>query len=350
MPADRPAASTSGSAGRLVLRGIPRASIASGLRCHRRFQGCSILALNRVCARCASFIAPVRDAEGEIQSVSGLDIFCTIHQPLDLSGTGIKTLQVGDATESFADSRDSDGEHIAGKNGRFSELTGHYAVWKNHPSEAVGFCHYRRYLIPRQLSGWIRSSAHKPYADHGIGGVGNYASGHLITHEAMQAQFSQCDYIGLLEAQLQEVDILLPLSNPLPEGGLLHQYGNAHPVEPFFRMLALLAADDNQMARDAHWFFTSHPHAHWNNLFITRWEIYTEYCEFLFDLLLRLDAQIAPLESVYQNRICAFLSERLMNFWVWKKQLKIAELDWCMTQDIQDAAEGHQRKVRHPRQ
>ncbi|OED39660.1 hypothetical protein AB833_14795 [Chromatiales bacterium (ex Bugula neritina AB1)] len=277
--------------------------------------------------------------------VTDLELFCTVHQPLDLGGTGIKTLQVGDSKDSFADYRDNTGDNISARNGRFSELTGHYFIWKNHRADAIGFCHYRRYLIPAGLSGWIKDTAEKPYVNQGIGGVGNYASGYIIPHEALQQKLSETSYLDMLYESLQGTDVLLPLANQLPPGGFLQQYGNAHPVEPFFRMLAQLAATDNALARDAHRFFTEHPLAHWNNLFVMRWEKFSEYCEFLFELLLQLDDQLAPLDSVYQNRVCAFLSERLLNFWVWKNNLSVTELDWCMTQDIRDAAEDHQRKA-----
>lgn len=273
-----------------------------------------------------------------------LKVHCATHRPIELAGTGIGVLQVGDHVNDFGDHRDNSGDNISVRNNRFSELTGFYYVWKNQPSEAVGFCHYRRYLIPSTLSEWLVEEAARPYADDSVGGVSNYASGHLVAQSALAQQFVEVDYPALLDEQLQSVDILLPKSNKLPVGGFLQQYGNAHPVQPFFECLALMAASDNKLARDAHRFFTQHPQAHWNNLFATHWHHFSDYCEFVFEILLALDDKLAPMDDVYQNRICAFLSERLFNFWVWHRRLKVKELDWCMTEDMSHTSDSHQRK------
>lgn len=273
-----------------------------------------------------------------------LKMHCITHRPIDRPGNGIGILQVGDHDADIGDLRDNHGDHIADSNYRFSELTGFYYIWKNQPCEAVGFCHYRRFLIPEGMTPWLYSNAAKPYHEGSRGGVANYASGFQVNQDALRAQFDNVDYKAMLANQLQGADILLPKSNKLPEGGFLQQYGNAHPVYPFFECLALIGLEDNKLARDAHRFFTRHPYAHWNNLFVTGWENYIDYCEFVFPLLQALDKKIPALPDLYQNRLCAFLSERLFNFWVWHRQLKVTELDWCMTEDMVNASEDHQRK------
>ncbi len=273
-----------------------------------------------------------------------LKMHCIAHRPIERPGNGIGLLQVGDHDADFGDLRDNQGDQIAELNYRFSELTGFYYVWKNHSTEAVGFCHYRRYLIPDGLTPWLYSTAAKPYREGSRGGVANYASGFQVGQDALRDQLNRVDYTAMLAEQLERADILLPKSNKLPEGGFLQQYGNAHPVYPFFECLALIGEADNKLARDAHHFFTRHPCAHWNNLFVTRWEQYSDYCEFVFPLLLALDKKIPALSDLYQNRLCAFLSERLFNFWVWHRKLRVTELDWCMTEDMVHASEGHQRR------
>lgn len=273
-----------------------------------------------------------------------LKVHCATHRPIDLAGTGIGILQVGDHSETFGDHRDDQADNISDRNHRFSELTGFYYVWKNLPSDAVAFCHYRRYLIPASMSAWLADEATQPYSKNSVGGVSNYASGHLVGQSTLSQQLTHVDYQALLQEQLQTSDILLPKSNKLPVGGFLQQYGNAHPVQPFFECLALMAASDNKLARDAHRFFTQHPRAHWNNLFATHWHHFDDYCAFVFEILLALDDKLAPMDDAYQNRICAFLSERLFNFWIVNRQLKVTELDWCMTEDMAQASDSHQRK------
>ncbi len=273
-----------------------------------------------------------------------LKVHCATHRPIELAGTSICTLQVGDLANTFGDHRDNKGDNISARNNRFSELTGFYYIWKNQPSEAVGFCHYRRYLIPSMMSDWLATQATQPYSTNSAGGVSNYASGHLVGQSALVQQLAEVDYPAFLNEQLQGADILLPKSNPLPGGSFLQQYGNAHPVQPFFDCLSLMAGSDNKLAREAHLFFTQHPNAHWNNLFVTHWHHFSDYCEFVFPILLAIDDKLAPMDDIYQNRICAFLSERLFNFWIWHRKLKVIELDWCMTEDMVHASDSHQRK------
>jgi Domain of unknown function (DUF4422) len=54
---------------------------------------------------------------------------------------------------------DDTGDSIAAKNKHYSELTGHYWLWKNAPDLAVvGVCHYRRYFLfnPRVAAAKVR--------------------------------------------------------------------------------------------------------------------------------------------------------------------------------------------------
>ena len=126
------------------------------------------------------------------------------------------------------------------------------------------------------------------------------------------------------------------------KGGLIKQYGIAHPIEPFYAMLAAIARVDNDLGKQALQFFTEHKYAHWNNLFLTRWETFSKYSEFQFEILLSLNSAERQFDVIYQNRFCAFLSERLFNFWIWHKKLNVRELDWCMTEDMEVAKEAHQ--------
>ena len=110
-------------------------------------------------------------------------------------------------------------------------------------------------------------------------------------------------------------------------------------------MLASIARMDNQLGKKAHRFFTTHPEAYWNNLYVTRWDLFEDFCEFQFGILLpMLDVQ-RSLPNPYQHRYGAFLSERLFNFWVFHRGLKVKHLPWCMTESIEDGNDPHQRQV-----
>lgn len=272
-------------------------------------------------------------------------VYCVSHRPITLDNTGIEVLQVGDATDTFATHRDNTGDHIAALNATFSELTGHYWIWKNRRTESLGFCHYRRFLLPESLTDWLRGNACQPYKDRPPLGAGNYATGYMSDQQSIASQLSQIDYSAEMTNALAGYDILLPKQNRVMEGGLIRQYGRAHPIEPFYAMLAAIARIDDDMGKQALTYFTEHPHAHWNNLFYTHWEIFAEYCAFQFEILLTLASANRDFGDIYQNRYCAFLSERLFNFWVWYRKLKVRQLDWCMTEDMEQPTDAHQRKT-----
>lgn len=267
------------------------------------------------------------------------------HKFVSLDKTGICPIQVGNAADSFCELRDNSADNIAQYNHVLSELTAHYWVWKNHDTDVVGFCHYRRFLLPENLIDWLNEYAQKPYANLPPGGVGNYASGYVINASELLEKLKTINYIDLLSSALESTDVLLPAPNKLPEGSFLKQYGNAHTLEPFFTMLAVIARKDNNLAKKAHRFFTTHPHAYWNNLYITRRECFEEFCEFQFEVLRPMLAQQRTFNDPYQQRYGAFLSERLFNFWLWHRNLSVKHLPWCMTETMEAGADPHQRQI-----
>ncbi len=266
--------------------------------------------------------------------MSQLNVFCVTHKKIDFPNVPhLQLIQVGSQSENFADFRDDLGDNIAHKNSSYSELTAFYYVWKNLPSPFVGFCHYRRYLIPPLLSPWIRKTAIKPYG-----------SGFLVSDAELFNQLTELNhqYQSSFTQALDNYDILLPHPNPLPPGGFIRQYFAYHPSAPFWKMLSILSAIDNNLGVRAHQFFLQSRQAYWHNLFITRWEIFEQYCQFLFGILFKLEQEVKLSKSPYQQRVLAFLSERLFNFWIWDKKLKIATSDWCILASSIKVREAHQ--------
>jgi hypothetical protein len=260
-------------------------------------------------------------------------IYCVSHKPCRFPVTpAIKVLQTGDGPERFGAIVDSTGDNIAAKNPYYSELTGFYQVWKNHPAPAVGFCHYRRYLLPLGEDAWLQANA-----------LRRWDSGYLVKEDTLMAHLdSQPDYAPALFGLLDNADIVLPRPLPVHPGGLLRQYASAHPPGPLLRMIALLTDANPTLGRRIVEFFTLHPQAYWNNLFVTRWDLFDRYCQLLFPLLARLEREIPLPDSMYQQRIFAFLSERLFNFWVWHHGLKVVEVEWCMVEDQASDVDKHQ--------
>lgn len=271
--------------------------------------------------------------DGFHQASHPSSIYCVSHKPGRYPAVpGIKLLQTGDKGVIFSDILDSIGNNIASRNPYYSELTGFYQIWKNHPSPLVGFCHYRRYLLPPSFSDWIRREAVKPQE-----------SGFLVKQDNFIAEIERAPDIYSQEmfGLLNSADILLPRSQQLPPGGFIRQYESVHPIAPLLRMVAVLAEADNDIGISLYNYLTNARHAHWNNLFVTRWEVFDGFCRSLFPLMKRLEKEIQLPASGYQQRVFAFLSERLFNFWVWHTQLKVLELDWCLIDEHMATIESH---------
>ena len=273
-------------------------------------------------------------------------LYCVAHKPLDLPLIpDLQLIQVGEG-ESFSPVRDNQGEHIADRNAGYSENTAFYQVWKNRPSDYVGFCHYRRFFLTPALQGALQdrlSAATLPGGET----MAHYASGSRVMPADLFASLRDCpDYVASLEHLLAEGDVLVPKSNPLPEGGFMAQYADSHPLWPFFNLLSLMSKEDNRLAAEAIDFFTRQRHAYWNNLLLMRWDVFDRYCEFLFHWLFELEAKTAQPQLPYQKRVFAFLSERLFNFWLYREKLNVVESDWCMTEDVGQTTEAHQQVAR----
>ncbi len=268
-------------------------------------------------------------------------IYCVTHKPINLPEiAGLHTLQVGNAEKNFADFRDNDPINIAHKNPTWSENTAFFNIWKNHPSKTVGFCHYRRFLIPASLKNQIQDDMIKHSTQH----LKNYASGIKLEQKQLfhHLQHAGQTYQSAFSRLLETADIILPRANALPVGGFIGQYHESHPVWPFYELLALLSKRDSKFSRQMFDFFIFHRTAHWNNLFVMRWTQFDQYCQFLFPLLFDLEKKIELPEGPYQRRVFAFLSERLFNYWVWKEGLNTVEIDWCMTEAVEQGGESHQ--------
>lgn len=264
-------------------------------------------------------------------------LYCISHKHIDLPDVaGMQLLQVGSEEATFGDLRDNEGRHISERNDIYSELTGHYYIWNNRVSENVGFCHYRRFLLPPGSKDWLNRVKPK---QHG-------GSGYRLPESTIMERLRETGntYVEGFEPLLQNADIILPRSAPLRSGGMFTQYLTTHDAAPLFRALALIAEENDRMAKAAYHIMNRATHAHWNNMFIARWDLFDRYCQFLFPLLEKLEREIKLPESPYQRRVCAFLSERLFNVWMAHNRVRASLVDWCIVEESLTAEDPHHFK------
>ena len=203
---------------------------------------------------------------------------------------------------------DDTGENISGKNKNFCELTCLYWAWKNLDADAVGLCHYRRYLEGKGSTG------EKPFGELTTGGKAfdRRASRILTAQEA--------------EALLRKAPVLLPKKrNYYIETGY-SQYAHAHHEEDLTATRAILSercpdyveAFDRTLARTK---------GHRFNMFIMRHDLLDRYCSWLFDILFELEERLdISGYSDYDKRVFGFVAERLLDVWLETNHIQYLEL------------------------
>ena len=190
--------------------------------------------------------------------------------------------------------RDDAGDNISAKNPYYSELTGVYWAWKNlADADAIGLVHYRRFFY---LS--------KPYD---------------LDHVAKEADY---------ERLLADHDVIVPKQRKYYIENTYDHYVHAHPAEPLDKTREILAADypdylpafDMMMKRRS---------AHMFNMFVMKQAAFESYCEFVFGVLEKLEEQIdISGYSVQDQRVYGYISERLLDVWLYTTKQNFAEMPW----------------------
>lgn len=187
---------------------------------------------------------------------------------------------------------DASADNISQKNDIYCELTGLFYIWKHvHDVEITGLGHYRRLL------------ANQRFAKH--------PNDQILT----QQEIVTC---------LKTHDIILPTLQD--KGGQRHGYfrtveerGEFCPyrlVVPVIKELYPEYVDDFDKE-----FLT--PEMSFANMLICRKELFDEYCEWLFNILFRVEENLK--HSIYgvAPREMGYFSEWLLNVWVRHKKLEV---------------------------
>lgn len=206
-------------------------------------------------------------------------------------------LQVGAALHpNLGYTRDDTGDNISRKNPNYCELTGLYWAWKNLECDYIGLCHYRRYFGRHFFAASL--------------------------NKKKKAIFKRLDY----ERLLQEYDIILPKPNIFYKSTVRKHYAQFHHIEDLKKVEKIIAQKYPEYAESFTKIMDGNT-LHTLNMFVTSKKKFDDYCCWLFDILFTLEKQIdiSSYDS-YQARVYGFLSERLLNVWLEKQQLKIVEV------------------------
>ncbi|MDR1138795.1 MAG: DUF4422 domain-containing protein [Clostridiales bacterium] len=194
---------------------------------------------------------------------------------------------------------DNEGEdNISHLNARFCELTAQYWAYKNLTADYYGFFHYRRYLSLRHLT--TKCIIKVP------GVYGGFA-----------------DDFGLSEDNIKhvltEVDMVLPY--PLPCKSVYRHYKVAHNIVDLDWCIRYIVQKYPDYKEAVHQYMDSN-RAYYCNMFVTKQELFVEYSNWLFDILMAFDNQKDYSEyTTQQMRAVGYLGERLLGIFVTRLML-----------------------------
>lgn len=183
---------------------------------------------------------------------------------------------------------DDTGESISAENPYFCELTGMYWIWKNRCSaDYIGICHYRRYLINEK--------------------------GRLFTQAELQDILSRYDIVTTK---------LLTLTCSYEQGFSENHHGKD------LKTTAEVIQEKYPEYYETYQKLVTGPHTYFGNIFITSRELYSQYCQWLFDILFEVKKRTDFTGyNSYQKRLFGFISEFLQTVWIQKNGWKTRE---CM--------------------
>ena len=247
--------------------------------------------------------------------MSNIKVFICAHKEVPLpQHPYFLPIQAGAALRDHIDGYqpDDEGDNISIKNPHFCELTCHYWAWKNLKNvDIVGLNHYRRYFDFTRK--WSQFSADK----------------HFIATEDFLKQAYQFPDI---EKLLQKYDIILPVARHWRVSNT-QQYGEYH-IAKDWEMLRQIIKERSPQYIPA--FEKTMDHSNISvgyNMFITHWEHFNTYSEWLFDILFEVERRVPPIDDPIQSRIYGYMSERLINVFCEHHRLRIKNIPLRMPLD-----------------
>ncbi len=181
------------------------------------------------------------------------------------------------STEDLPYQRDDEGENISLKNRSYCELTGMYWAYKNLRSDYIGLCHYRRYFDPTDLC-------------------------------------------------FDQNQILLPKKRHYYIETVYDQFSHAHGQKGLDLAREIIEKDHKEYlcAFDR---CMKKRSLHIYNIFVMRYDIFIQYCDFLFDILFKIERELGE-----QTRLYGHISERLLDVFIEANAYSYEEADLIMTE------------------
>lgn len=239
-----------------------------------------------------------------------LKIYVVTHKTSNLVSNNVYCpIQVNaKQNEHFLAVTDDTGDNISEKNNRFCELTALYWIWKNDiQHDYIGLCHYRRYF-----------KFSKSFFNH-------FHS--IFKNERLNLNDLKINGDYLID--LEKDYVIVPKKYKFG--------GKIHSMTVREQYIACHNEDDLNILKDV--VLEKYPKCTkaWNivlqrdwiyayNMFVMSNKIFSEYMNWLFDILFETEKRIPPKADAYQNRTFGFMAERLFNVFLEYKKCKVKEL------------------------
>lgn len=210
---------------------------------------------------------------------------------------------------------DNTGDNISDLNPIFCELTVAYWVWKNVDRtqfEYWGLMHYRRYLVPSSI--WDRLGKRKLHHFSNNNKVMNSRINNNLQHQFL--------------TELNKYDAIISHPSRLHKKNekfisIEQHYKQHHIVEHWDLMVKVLIEKYPNYKNSIIFFQQNHLFNY--NMMIASWAIWDSYLTWLFDILFEVYNQMIIPDDIYQRRSLGFLSERMLNLYIYHNNLTTKE-------------------------
>lgn len=192
---------------------------------------------------------------------------------------------------------DNTGDNISIKNPYYCELTGLYWAWKNLDAEYIGLVHYRRHFALKKAAKDKRLES-------------------VLSKKEAEERLSGCD-------------ILLPKKRNYYIENLYDHYKNTLYVEPLDITGDIIKAEYPEYHPEFEKLKTRKS-AHMFNMMIMKKDKLSEYCEWLFDILGKLEGRVDNSQyDTFHARFYGRVSELLLDVWLNTKGYNYTEVPLC---------------------
>jgi len=218
--------------------------------------------------------------------------------------------------------RDNTLDNIASKNPNYCELTASYWIWKNYSdADYVGLCHYRRYFNFYNPFYNLKPSKQKRITE------AEFKKTKLFNTDPKKTSQK-------IVSILKECDIIMCIPYKLKKSTLTSNYCSEHRKEDWDETKKIILEKFPEYKESIAKYLDDGKLFHMGNIMLCSKKLFNDYHAWIFSILFELEKRITIPNDPYQARVFGFISERLMNMYVYHNNLKIKHVPIYQITDI----------------